>query len=40
MSDFLSMGGSGDEDEDDVRAMEIDQLVENSNPDASYRMPL
>jgi len=33
MSDILSTGGSGDEDEDDVRAAEIDQLVENGNWD-------
>ena len=31
MSDILLTGGSGDEDEDDVRAAEIDQFVENGN---------
>ena len=35
MLDILSTGGSGDEDEDDVRAAEIDQLVENGNWDVS-----
>ena len=35
MSDILSTGGSGDEDKDDVRAAEIDPLVENGNWDVS-----
>ena len=35
MSDILLTGGSEDEDEDDVRAADTDQLVENGNWDVS-----